>query len=181
MDCGSSGRPLGEIAVGFSALAEEYRRAAACIADVAGCCDAAGVTRSKVLDIAFGSVPRRIAQGADSMDAVAARLRGTDGTGVSVSTSPFPSDDASAQANSVHVTANGACTLEGAPQLLIASARALEDAMLRALDLVDEVARPDLVGDSHPFGHIIHGICVPYLLLAAEDLEGLVASGRLGK
>ena len=199
MDCESSAElsagelSLEEAARGFALLAAEYRRVAACVAGVAEACDAAGVPRNQVLDIAFGSAVRRIGEGADLLDSVAGRFReAADGEAAAAAAAGFSMkaeiDGAGASGLAAEVGFCGptvhlrpCASLDDAPRALAAAARALEDAMLRALDLVDEVARPDLAGDSHPFGHIIHGICVPYLLLAAEDLEGLVASGRLGK
>ncbi len=43
--------------------------------------------------------------------------------------------------------------------------------MMRALDLVDEANDSELIADPHPFAHVIQGICLPYILLAAQTIE----------
>lgn len=173
MGCGSGGqRGEGDIAGAFWALAREYRRVAACVGAAAEACDAEGVQRSQVLDIAFGSVVKRISEGADLMEAIAGRFRDVaDESENAAASSPLGGADSAAAGSADATPVRVPSSLQDASRLLVAAARALEGAMLRALDLTDEADRPDLVGDSHPFGHIIHGICVPYLLLAAEELE----------
>ena len=109
----------------------------------------------------------RIREGADQMEVVAERFRAASGLGGPGA----PGCAAEAEPGDSGAHFHPCASPEGAPRVVTAAARAIEDAMLRALDVADGAARPDLVGDSHSFGHIIHGICVPYILLAAEELE----------
>lgn len=142
----------------FLALAREYRRVSACLADARRQCEQAGVQHDQVLEITFTHVASYIDGGADQMEHVAARLTSRPEGDLACDTS-FPETGAILR-------------LEEVPRALRNAASALEAAMERALDAVDEVDDAELVGDSHPFGHIIQGICLPYLFLAAEVLDG---------
>ena len=152
-------RPWSELAADFAELAGEYRRVSMTLTQMALRCEAAGVSGDQVLDITFGSVASYVDGGAEALEQVASRLASSAGEGRT-----FTEGQSSLTAFPEAVSAHPSEALRRA-------ALALEDAMNRALDLVEEVDDETLVGDAHPFGHIVQGICIPYILLAAQRLE----------
>ena len=49
------------------------------------------------------------------------------------------------------------------------TAHILYEALQEAPELAEEVGDTRLTGDTHPYGDVIYGICLPYLLQAAEE------------
>ena len=153
-------RSLDVIANEVLALASEYRRVSACVLDVERRCAEAGVHRDQVLEIAFTHAVSYIDEAAEQLEQLAERLA-----------------DRAGKADLVKSwrAAEGAVEVvepfESASAALGWAAVALETSMNRALDLVDEIDDESLVGDTHPFGHVIQGICIPYIALASAALE----------
>lgn len=146
-------------------VASEYRRISALLADVAERCGEETIARNQVLEITFTHVVSYIIEGANQIECASRRLSGRRREGLA----PSRSED-------LQVPIEGRPAVmqreNSAPETLRDTAFALESAMKRALDLIDEAGGEDVMGDSHPFGHVIQGICLPYILLAAETLDG---------
>lgn len=167
-------RPLHVIAGEFAALAGEYRLVSARVKGVERKCVELEVPHDQVLEIAFKQAVPYVDKASTCLDQVAARLMDRSEAGDSGMLDPAAEADASDSLNPASEKGAAdvyAVPLEHVSAELRDTAYALLGAMNRALDLVDEVGDAELVGDSHPFGHIVQGICIPYILLAAEVLE----------
>lgn len=172
---GNACRSFGELGNDFRVLASEYRRVSRRVTGVAAYCEKAEVQRDQVLEIAFTHVVAYIDDAAELLDQVAERVANCADGEAANEVACAANCAADETVNGVEPSNAGSGTpiktLGDASAALRSAAVDLEGAMNRALDLVDEVGNGELVGDSHPYGHIVQGICIPYLLLASASLE----------
>lgn len=168
---GNACRSFGELGNDFRVLAGEYRRVSRRVTGVAAYCEKVEVQRDQVLKIAFTHVVAYIDDAAELLGQVAERVANCAGSEVACAANCAPDETVNDVEPSNAGSGTPIKTLGDASAALRSAAVDLEGAMNRALDLVDEVGNGELVGDSHPYGHIVQGICIPYLLLASASLE----------
>lgn len=149
----------------FCVLADRYRGVSSRLMQIAQLCEEFGVERSQMLDIVFTHVVSYVDAGAEQLAMVASGLANADKSRPESAPGFEGGCDIEALDAPVRV-------VEEVPDALRAAAIALDTAMNRALDLAEELGDEAAVGDTHPFGHIIQGICIPYVLLAADAVEG---------
>ena len=148
----------------FLVLAGEYRRVSTCLIGMGRYCKETGIECDKVLDIVFTHIVSYIEKGASQMELAASRLARSEGEAAPM-VSCGGANPAAEQFDSAVRS-----PIE-ASEMLRNAALSLQRAMNRALDLVEKVGDDELVGDPHSFGHVIQGICMPYILLASDMLE----------
>jgi hypothetical protein len=139
------------IARAFSALSLAYRASAARL-----CALKPGVASTPTTAIVYQSCVPYIEQGANALDAAAQRMAQT--AGIELPVLPMPP---------VPAEELGGCDPKAAFEQ---EARALYAGIQRATDLAAEVGDQNLTGDTHPYGDVIYGICLPYLLKAADEM-----------
>ena len=167
----------------FEAAAGEYRRLAGEVAGLVPVADDARLTAGerKVMGIVFTSCVPYIEQGAQAIEEAAGRMRAKAGVPVGdaerrperfsrgsaksdpqlkleVSSEPAfdrvpePADD---------LPTCAAARLEGAARELYAWVR-------RLTDDAEALGDRELAGDTHPYGDVVYGICIPYLVQASD-------------
>lgn len=165
----------------YEAAAGEYRRLSSAVAELAPVADDRRLTADErqVMGIVFASCVPYMAQGARAVEEAAERMRAQVGSRVG------PAGPGTAPGRGRDLAYRFASEADGDPEtgrdpetasdLPARAARCFEDAartlyawVLRLTDDAEALGDRGLTGDTHPYGDVVYGICIPYLVQASD-------------
>ena len=159
----------------YEAAAREYRRLSSAVAELAPVADDRRLTADErqVMGIVFASCVPYMAQGARAVEEAAERMRAQVGSRAGPAgpgTAPGRGRDPACR----FASETGGDS-ETASDLPARAARCFEDAartlyawVLRLTDDAEALGDRGLTGDTHPYGDVVYGICIPYLVQASD-------------
>ncbi len=150
----------------FREYAQKYRMVVSHIRQVESSIGRLNASHDPVLEIVFTHVADYVEGGARSLEDIAQRLAQRSGA-ADPSAAPINSNDAF---ESTCANEGDLPSLDYLARELYQATTLLEETMNQALDSVDRIADEEITGDTHPFGHIVQGICLPYLMLGVATL-----------